>query len=173
MWLNTAWVFAFFFFASLNLWLHFPCSCGVRTKPINCRFYCQGAGTCSCFNSLITEDSRTSKPNADTNFFFIQKKKNALHISSAQLLGLPEGGKDRGQGPGEGWHSIHTVSLWQVVPAESSFWPGITNPLCHFMPVPMCAGNATFKKVICSVCRRNSWKLTCFALSLRVLFPFS
>lgn len=50
-------------------------------------------------------------------------------MSSAQLLGLPEGGKDRGQGPGEGWHSIRTVSLWQVVPAESSFWPGITNPL--------------------------------------------
>lgn len=115
-------------FFSSNLWLHFPCSCAVRTKPINCRFYCQRAETCRCFNSLITEDSRASKPSADANCFLFGSP-------SVQLLGSLDVA-------GEGWQPLavpaagmlaHLLSRW----APSSF--------CCFMPVLKSARSAILR----------------------------
>lgn len=127
------------FFPS-NLWLHFPCSCGVRTKPINCRFYCQRAETCSCFNSLITEDSRASKPSADANCFLFE--------SPSCSCWAPWRWQGRA---GSRWQCLQQV-------CSQTSWPG-GSPL-PFAVSCRCPG-ARFLGASCSIPRGSSWKLAC------------
>lgn len=115
-------------FFSSDLWLHFPCSCGVRTKPINCRFYCQRAETCSCFNSLITEDSRASKPSADANCFLFESP-------SVQLLGSLEVA-------GEGWQPLAVPAAGMLTNLLARWVP---SSFCCFMPVPRSARSALLR----------------------------